>query len=174
LPTPALTTIADMLYAPNGTLVDGQISITNTSTMVSPDGYEIPQGTTFLTKVDAGVFSVGLVPNTGSTPTGTSYQVKYKVSDQWFTETWIIPQTSPVNLADVRSLTPPIPSVLFSIQQATPPAGMISGDVLGWNGEEWVPSTGRGVFMGTEFDIDDGEFGPDGPITPPSFSFTTT
>ena len=104
--------------------------------MLSPDGFEIPQGNTYLVNVVDGVLSVGLVPNLGSTPPGTSYLVTYKsVTDQKFRETWVVPQSSPVNLSDVRALTPPVPSTNFSIQQTLPPVGMLSGDVLAWNGE---------------------------------------
>jgi hypothetical protein len=141
VPSPALTHIQDTLYDECGDLLSGKLYITNTSTMISPDGYEIPEGTTFVTNVANGALDVSLVPNTGATPTGTSYSVKYVVTSQNFTETWIVPQSgTPVNLAAVRVLSAPMPSIMIGINQVTPPSGMTAGDVLAWNGSQWVPA----------------------------------
>jgi hypothetical protein len=150
VPGPALTQIRDTLYDQSGDLLSGKLYITNTSTMISPDGYEIPEGTTegttHVTTVTNGVLDVALAPNMGATPTGTSYSVKYVITSQNFTETWVVPQSeSPVDLAAVRVLSAPVPSIMIGINQVTPPSGMTAGEVLAWNGSQWVPAVDGAV-----------------------------
>lgn len=145
MPSPTLTIVADTLYDPTGELVNGSLYISNPTTFISPDGYEIPQGTTLKFPVINGVLDFALVPNIGAIPSGTSYLVRYSVTSQDFSETWVIPQSdTPVNLTAVRVLTPPVPALMFSVNEVLPPAGMASGQVLGWNGTEWVAASAGG------------------------------
>jgi hypothetical protein len=56
--------------------------------------------------VTKGAFSVGPVPNAGATPAGVYYVVVYQLGPgQVKTEDWVVPTTSPANLAAVR-MTP--------------------------------------------------------------------
>jgi hypothetical protein len=94
-----------------------------------------------------GVIGFGLVPNIGSTPAGTSYYVKYQVTSQWFTETWIVPQVpNPCKLTDVRALSAPIPDIMIPIDQVLPPSDAIPGEALIWTSEGWQTSAEVGTF----------------------------
>jgi hypothetical protein len=137
-----LNTVQDTLFAPNGQLVSGQVSITNAQSMMDANGNEIPQGTTVLVNVENGALSVELTPNVGSTPANTFYTVKYKVTESWFTEYWVVPGSPPpCNLQDVRTLVPPTPTPMFSVQQVIPPSGAVPGEFLEWTGEGWETSS---------------------------------
>lgn len=83
--------------------------------------------------------SINLTPNLGSTPTGTFYRVKYAASDQQYFGNWVVPTSaSPANLLAVRVLTPPVPSVNFPIDQVLPPVETPPGQILEWNGTQWM------------------------------------
>ena len=147
MPTPILTIVADVLYSPDGDVVDGRLYITNSSSFISPDGYEVPEGTTLAVPVLDGVFSIGLIPNINATPSGTSYFVKYQVSSQWFVETWIVPQIpNPCKLSDVRALRAPIPAAMIPIIQVLPPSDAIPGEALIWTSQGWQTSATVGSF----------------------------
>jgi hypothetical protein len=138
---PAKTTISDTVYAPNGELLNATLRITN-STFTSADGYPIPAGS-ITVKVVNGVLNVGLVPTAGATPSGQSYRVDYFLSVRT-TETWLVPNTGPTNLAGVRALSPPVPTVMIAASQVTPPSPCTTNQVLTWNGSTWTCSTPSG------------------------------
>jgi len=123
LPPPAFgqttTTVADTIHGPDGSLPNGQIVISATSTFTAADGTVVFQGTVATVPVTNGAFSVALVPNAGSTPTGTSYSVTYKLNGVAYrTETWVVPQSAaPVKLADVRSAALGAPSQMVAPSQ---------------------------------------------------------
>lgn len=99
------TTVTDTIYSPSGTPLSGMITITNNVTFQASDGTVVPQGVIAVVPVTVGAFTVNLIPNQGSTPTGTSYQATYFVNGTKLNETWTIPQSStPVNLSAVRVL----------------------------------------------------------------------
>ena len=61
-------------------------------------------GTTTTTLGANGALSVALVPNTGATPAGAYYTVVYQLGPgEVRTEFWVVPTTSPANLATVRT-----------------------------------------------------------------------
>ena len=108
-----LTQISDTLYNADGTKASGRVVISwdpfTTSGNVTVDGgtktYTIPA-----TGASTGVVVVSLYPNAGATPAGTSYRVRYYLANgASYTETWVVPATSPVTIAGVRVL-PPLPS----------------------------------------------------------------
>src|ERR1700722_15702443 len=147
--SPATTIIQDILYDPSGNLLTGKVVVTNTSTMISPDGYEVPEGDTLEVQVTNGILAVELVPNLGSTPAGTSYMVSYIVTDQKFIEYWIVPQSEiPVTLASLRSLSAPIPNIMIPFNQVLPPNGTEPGQTLVWNGIEWDPGNAPTGYTG--------------------------
>lgn len=122
----SLTTVADTLYNPDGTKASGTITISNNSTFTAADGTVVPTGTVARAQVANGVFSVQLVPNVGSTPSGTSYTASYKLGVTFFSETWVVPVTpNPADLADVRTSPTPTPGIQLSPSQM--PA--LTGDV---------------------------------------------
>jgi hypothetical protein len=118
---PVKTTVADTLYDHSGNLLNGRVVITNKTAFRSADGFVVAANTRLSYTVTGGMFSAQLVPNTGTTPSGTSYTVEYQVSSSYYSETWIVPSSgSPVNLAAVLVATPPFPSPLFGINQIDP------------------------------------------------------
>lgn len=113
------TTVADTIHAPDGGLPSGQIVISATSTFTAADGTVVFQGTVATVPVTNGAFSVALIPNAGSTPSGTSYNVLYKLSGVTYrNETWVVPSAAgPVKLADVRAATISGPSAVVAASQ---------------------------------------------------------
>ncbi|HEX5413631.1 MAG TPA: hypothetical protein VFZ27_17425, partial [Terriglobia bacterium] len=135
------TTVADTVHAPDGSLPSGQIVISATSTFTAADGTVVFQGTVATATVTSGAFSVGLVPNAGSSPAGTSYLATYKLAGVAYkNETWVVPASGPVTLADVRSATLSSPSALVTASQlpaltgdVTSSAGSAATSVVGWH-----------------------------------------
>ena len=113
------TTVADTIHAPDGSLPTGQIIISAPSTFTAADGTVVFQGTVATAAVTNGAFSVGLVPNAGSSPSGTSYKALYELSGVAYrSETWVIPSSAnPVNLAVVRSIVLSGPSAMVAAAQ---------------------------------------------------------
>lgn len=106
-------TVADTLYDENGNLLNGTVTVVNSSTITGADGCVVPAFTSKRVTVTNGALSVALVPNAGSTPSGTSYTVEYHVSSKYFTEYWTVPASGPQFLSGVRVLLPPTPSALL-------------------------------------------------------------
>ena len=79
----------------------------------------------------AGAINLNLVPNAGSTPSGTSYRVEYFLPGQHFFETWVVPVApGPYTIAQVRVTTPPSTTVLFNpLTQLYAPT-LAQGDLL--------------------------------------------
>ncbi len=106
------TRIQDLLFNANGTLASGMITI-------RWDGFTAADGTTvagnsLTLRIVNGVLLVDLVPNTGSTPGGTSYTVTYLLEGRRnYTETWVVPSSgASLRVGQVRV-----------IGTTTPPAG---------------------------------------------------
>jgi|SRR5271166_1256586 len=96
---PATNTIQDTLYDEAGNLVNGQITITNETTFVTNDGFTILQGFNLVVPINNGVLDVTLIIS----PTNQQYTAQYLVTDQVFTEQWVVPASpSPCTLEEVR------------------------------------------------------------------------
>jgi hypothetical protein len=157
---PAKTTITDTVYAPDGSLLNATLRITN-GTFTSADGYPIPAGS-ITYKVTNGVLNLSLVPTAGATPAGQSYRVDYFLSVRT-TETWLV-GNSPTNLAGVRTLTPPLPTVMLAASQILPPSPCLTNQVLAWSGTTWscansgvggsTSTTGTGFWHNTAGSLD--------------------
>ncbi len=105
---PTRTPIRDTLYNADGSPVNGELLI-EWQSFSGPEGRTIPRNRVTLGILD-GVVSVDLTPNENSTPTGTSYRVRYTLeTGERYSETWVIPDSAtPVTVAQVRvSVTPP-------------------------------------------------------------------
>lgn len=99
----ATTTVADTIYMADGSTASGSLIITWPA-FVTADGSAVAAGTTSVTLGADGALSVALVPNAGATPAGVYYSVTYQLGPgQVKTETWIVPASSPANLAGVRA-----------------------------------------------------------------------
>ncbi|HEY3974317.1 MAG TPA: hypothetical protein VGM18_15030 [Candidatus Sulfotelmatobacter sp.] len=98
---PATTTVADTVYLADGTYASGTLIITWPA-FVTAGGTAVASGVTNVTLGANGALSVALVPNAGATPAGMYYTVVYQIgSGEVKTEYWLVPTTSPVNLAGV-------------------------------------------------------------------------
>ncbi len=100
---PATTTVADTVYLADGTPAQGTLIITWPA-FLTADGTAVAAGTTNVTLGANGALSVALVPNAGATPAGVYYTVVYQLGPGTVkTEYWMVPTTSPANLAAVRT-----------------------------------------------------------------------
>jgi hypothetical protein len=98
---PATTTVTDTVYLADGTPAQGTMFI-SWPAFQTASGSPVVGGTTELTLATNGTFSVTLVPNGGATPAGVYYTVVYSLGPgQVKTEYWVVPTTSPANLAAV-------------------------------------------------------------------------
>jgi hypothetical protein len=102
---PAATTVTDTVYQADGSVAQGNLIITWPA-FVTASGAAVAAGNTNVTLAANGTFSVALVPNAGATPAGVYYTVVYQIGPgEMKTEYWVVPTTSPANLAAVR-MTP--------------------------------------------------------------------
>lgn len=144
---PATTTIADTLVNPDGSRATGTITVVNPQTFTSADGYPVPKGTVATSTITNGIVTVALVPNAGASPSGTSYQVTFRLAYSYFTETWVVPSSgTPVSLASVRALSPPTRGVTVSFNQLAPPADC-TNLFPEWTGSGWTCSSFSGGGM---------------------------
>jgi len=116
-----LVQIADTLYNADGSTANGRMVISwdpfTTSDNATIDGgtisYTIPAS-----GVDAGKIDVSLAPNIGAIPSGTSYRVRYYLANgASYLENWVVPASGPATIAQVRTLTTPIPIPTVNLSQ---------------------------------------------------------
>lgn len=106
--------ISDTLYNANGTRASGRITL-SWNAFTASDSTAIAGGVLQVTIPTTGAVNVSLYSNVGATPTGTSYQARYTLtSGVQYSETWVVPASGPVPLADVRVNTIPSPTVIFN------------------------------------------------------------
>jgi hypothetical protein len=133
------TTIQDTLLAPDGSLLKADVLVTSGTTFKSADGFIVSATAKTRINVTNGQLNIALVPNIGATPAGTYYQVLYTLQNGGqYKETWVVPGTpSLVNLAAVRALSPPVPTVLVAMSQVVPPQNC-DDKMLRWRVNGWV------------------------------------
>jgi len=97
------TTVSDTVYLADGTTASGTLIITWPA-FVTASGTAVGAGSKNVTLGANGALSVALVPNAGAAPAGVYYSVVYQLggAGQVKTEYWVVPTTSPTNLATVR------------------------------------------------------------------------
>ncbi len=100
---PTLTSVIDTVYSASGTPAAGTLVITwpafttASGTAVAPGELDVTLGTN-------GALNVQLMPNVGATPANVYYSVVYQLQpNEVRTEFWVVPTTSPVTLAQVRT-----------------------------------------------------------------------
>ena len=97
------TTVADTVYLADGTPASGTLIISWPAFLTS-DGTAVAAGSNSVELGAGGALNVQLVPNAGATPAGVYYTVVYQLgAGQVKTEYWVVPTTSPANLATVRT-----------------------------------------------------------------------
>lgn len=101
---PASTTVSDTVFRADGTPAQGTLIITWPA-FITSGGAAIAAGTLDVTLGTNGALSVALTPNTGANPAGAYYTVVYQLDDGTSkTEYWLVPTTSPADLAQVRTI----------------------------------------------------------------------
>jgi hypothetical protein len=100
---PVTTTIADTVFLADGSKAQGNLIITWPA-FLTASGSAVAGGATTASLGANGTLSVVLVPNAGATPAGVYYTVVYQLGPgQVRTEFWVVPTTTPANLAAVRT-----------------------------------------------------------------------
>ena len=101
---PATTHIADTVYRADGTPASGVLLI-SWPPFTTASGAAVAAGTANITLGAGGALAADLVPNAGASPASTYYTVVYQLNDDSVrTEYWLVPATSPSNLAAVRAI----------------------------------------------------------------------
>src|SRR5882762_8619665 len=101
--SPTLTTVTDTVYRADGNPAQGNLIIMWPA-FVTAGGTVVIAGNTNVTLGANGALSVALAPNAGASPAGLYYTVVYQLGPgEVRTEYWMVPKTSPVNLAAVRT-----------------------------------------------------------------------
>lgn len=138
----ATVTISDTLLSLTGQPIDCILQITPSISFTTSDEEEVTTESRSI-RVTGGVVNFEIYPNAGSTPTNTSYTVQYRTSTSGIifnTETWVVPNTDPVDINTIRVSSPPLPGLTITLSQITQ-SSATSGQVPAWNGTSWVPST---------------------------------
>jgi hypothetical protein len=160
---PNTTLIQDFLFDGGGNPICVPITFQASQNFISPDGYQI-DGKPFVVGTGSdGFLSVSLVPNLGSSPVGTFYNVTYKPSPAGpvTRQTWIIPQSGmPLNIATVNATVPVTgpqttitqQQILTLLQQYGVTQFQSTSSVnSGHNGIAVVPSGQKGTLRGTVY-----------------------
>lgn len=101
--TPTMTTISDVLYRADGTPARGTLLI-SWPAFTTANGAPVAAGTMDVDLGLNGEVQIALAPNAGATPAGTYYKVVLKLEDgTTSTEYWVVPATSPAQIAGIRS-----------------------------------------------------------------------
>jgi trimeric autotransporter adhesin len=96
------TTVSDTVFMADGTTASGTLII-SWPAFTTASGTAVAAGNIDVTLGPSGALSVNLVPNAGATPTNVYYTVVYQLGVVVRTEYWVVPTTSPADLAQVRT-----------------------------------------------------------------------
>jgi hypothetical protein len=100
---PTLTSVVDTVYMADGSTAQGILVITWPA-FVTASGSAVAPGALDVTLGTNGALNVGLVPNAAATPANVYYTVVYQLQpSEVRTEYWVVPTSSPVTLAQVRT-----------------------------------------------------------------------
>jgi len=100
---PTLTSVVDTVYLANGAPAQGTLVITWPA-FVTSSGTAVAAGLTNVTLGTNGALNVALAPNVGATPPGMYYTVVFQLGPgEVRTEYWVVPTTTPTNLATIRT-----------------------------------------------------------------------
>jgi hypothetical protein len=100
---PAMTSIVDTVYLASGAPAVGTLVITWPA-FTTASGVAVAPGELDETLGTNGALDAQLIPNAGATPANVYYTVIYQLQpNEVRTEYWVVPTTSPVTLAQVRT-----------------------------------------------------------------------
>ena len=106
---PVTVLVQGTLFNADGTKPSGTLTVLSRP-FTAADGAAVI-GASKVYPFAAGVVSISLIPNAGSTPAGSCYEVTIRSTDTGVTlnETWVVPASGPATLAQVRDPTKTIP-----------------------------------------------------------------
>lgn len=173
-------TIAGYLVYADGTPAQGTFSISYNAFVV--DGEIVPRGDIVVTIGTSGSYEVQLWPS----PEGTQYTVKYLLDRTRYTEYWQVPESGPVTIGDIASITSAAP--LTYLVSTVPTAAYIPradgdghidigwlepcstvGYVWAWNGTTMACSAQSGSGGGTTYTFSSPLVESEGTVSLPSF-----
>ena len=100
---PALTSVVDTVYRADGSAAQGVLVITWPA-FVTAAGTAVAAGALNVTLGTNGALNVALASNAGANPPGVYYTVVYQLGPgEVRTEYWVVPTSSPADLAEVRT-----------------------------------------------------------------------
>lgn len=100
---PTLTSVIDTVYMADGSYAAGTLVITWPA-FTTASGTGVAPGELDVTLGANGALNVQLMPNAGATPANVYYTVVYQLQpNEVRTEYWVVPTTSPVTLAQIRT-----------------------------------------------------------------------
>jgi hypothetical protein len=100
---PATTLVSDTVYRADSSPAQGVLLI-SWPPFTTATGVPVAAGNTSTPLGAGGALAVNLVANVSATPANTYYSVVYQLDDGTVrTEYWLVPTTSPANLATVRA-----------------------------------------------------------------------
>ncbi len=100
---PTTTTVSDVVFRGDGLPASGTLLI-SWPAFTTADNKAVGAGAKSVTLGTGGTLSVALVPNADATPASALYTVVYHLDEGTVkTEYWVVPTSSPANLASVRA-----------------------------------------------------------------------
>jgi len=117
----ATTTVQDTVYSANGTPATGTVLV-SWGAFTTAGGQSVASGTTSATIGAAGLLTIALAPNAGSTPMGTYYTASFHLGDGTTSrEYWVVPVTvpggGPVTLAAIKNEVLPISVAMQTVSK---------------------------------------------------------
>jgi hypothetical protein len=101
--TPVKTLVQDTLYRADGSVAHGSVML-RWNAFSTGAGEAIAAGQMTVTTDTNGAISIPLIPNTGTTPSGSYYKVVIKLDDGTTSEeTWVVPVAATTTVAAIRA-----------------------------------------------------------------------
>ncbi len=136
------TWVRDTLFNVDGSFAEGTVFVTNPIRFVV-NSRVVVAGTREI-RISSGRLSIELEPNVGSTPSGTSYFVRYELGSVSFSEFWIVPDSaSDQTVLDVAVSIVPTPVLTLLLNQLSI-SGAIAGQVVTFDGVNVIWAAGGG------------------------------
>ncbi len=104
---PVKTVVQDTLFRANGQVAQGMLTVRWNSFSTSA-GEAVPAGELTATIGANGSIAIPLIPNIGSSPSGSYYKVIFKLNDGTASEEqWVVPVATTTTVAEIRAKVVP-------------------------------------------------------------------
>lgn len=144
-PLLALTTVADTIYAPDGSAARGTLTVTLNAKCTQSGGRTVDPIPIVITLSNAGAFSTALEATATCSESNRRYNVRYQLRSgtnanaTWTRNVeWAVPGSGPVTIEDIETdpATAPTPGSSLAISGLT--GGTTKGDLIVYNGSSFV------------------------------------